>query len=255
MFERIYGAGSPEERAANSARRHAEQKSILDFVQVSARRMEQRLGREDREKLDEYLTGVREVEQRIERVERLGPPADPGRPAPDGTPRDYREHIRILFDMMLLAFRSDSTRVVSFLIGHDGSNRSFRDIGVSGGHHDLSHHGKDAGKMELVSRIDRFYSEELAYFLERMKEAKDTDGKSLLHNSMVVWGSGLSDGHWHTHVDLPIVVAGNAGGRFQPGRHVDVGETPLNNLFVRMLGEVGMPGKSFGDSTGSETRV
>ena len=109
--------------------------------------------------------------------------------------------------------------------------------------------------MELVSRIDRFYSEELANFLERMKEAKDMDGKSLLHNTMVVWGSGLSDGHWHTHVDLPIVVPRNAGGRFQPGRHVDVGETPLNNLFVRMLGEVGMPGKSFGDSTGSETRV
>ena len=255
VFERIYGSGSREERAVNAARRHAEQKSILDFVQNSARKMEQRLGREDREKLDEYLTGVREVEQRIERVERLGPPADPGRPAPDGTPRDYREHIRILFDMMLLAFQSDSTRVASFLIGHDGSNRSFREIGVSGGHHDLSHHGKDAGKMELVSRIDHFYSEELAYFLERMKKAKDADGKSLLHNSMIVWGSGLSDGHWHTHVDLPIVVAGNAGGKFQPGRHVDAGDTPLNNLFVRMLEEVGMPGKSFGDSTGSEKRV
>ena len=255
VFERIYGSGSREERAVNAARRHAEQKSILDFVQNSARKMEQRLGREDREKLDEYLTGVREVEQRIERVERLGPPADPGRPAPDGTPRDYREHIRILFDMMLLAFQSDSTRVASFLIGHDGSNRSFREIGVSGGHHDLSHHGKDAGKMELVSRIDHFYSEELAYFLERMKKAKDADGKSLLHNSMIVWGSGLSDGHWHTHVDLPIVVAGNAGGKFKPGRHVDAGDTPLNNLFVRMLEEVGMPGKSFGDSTGSEKRV
>ena len=255
IFERIYGSGSPEERAVNAARRHAEQKSILDFVQHSARKMEQRLGREDREKLDEYLTGVREVEQRIERVERLGPPADPGRPAPDGTPRDYRDHIRILFDMMLLAFQSDSTRVASFLIGHDGSNRSFREIGVSGGHHDLSHHGKDAGKMELVSRIDHFYSEELAYFLERMKKAKDADGKSLLHNSMIVWGSGLSDGHWHTHVDLPIVVAGNAGGKFQPGRHVDAGDTPLNNLFVRMLEEVGMPGMSFGDSTGSEKRV
>jgi hypothetical protein len=255
VFERIYGSGSREERAVNAARRHAEQKSILDFVQNSARKMEQRLGREDREKLDEYLTGVREVEQRIERVERLGPPADPGRPAPDGTPRDYREHIRILFDMMLLAFQSDSTRVASFLIGHDGSNRSFREIGVSGGHHDLSHHGKDAGKMELVSRIDHFYSEELAYFLERMKKAKDADGKSLLHNSMIVWGSGLSDGHWHTHVDLPIVVAGNAGGKFQPGRYVDAGDTPLNNLFVRMLEEVGMPGKSFGDSTGSEKRV
>ncbi|HJM63152.1 MAG: DUF1552 domain-containing protein [Roseibacillus sp.] len=255
VFERIYGSGNPEERAANAARRHAEQKSILDFVQDSARKMEQRLGREDREKFDEYLTGVREVEQRIERVERLGPPADPGRSAPDGTPRDYREHIRILFDMMLLAFQSDSTRVVSFLIGHDGSNRSFRNIGVSGGHHDLSHHGKDARKMELVSRIDRFYSEELAYFLERMKETRDADGKSLLHNSMVVWGSGLSDGHWHTHVDLPIVVAGNAGGKFQSGRHVDAGEAPLNNLFVRMLKEVGLPGVRFGDSTGAEKRV
>ena len=252
VFERIYAAGSAKEQAA----RRAEQRSILDFVRGSARKMESRLGREDREKLDEYLTGVREVEQRIERAEKFGPPADPGRPAPEpGAPRDYREHIRILFDMMLLAFKSDSTRVASFLIGHDGSNRSFKTVGVSEGHHDLSHHGDDREKMEKVSRIDRYYLEEFAYFLERMREAKDIDGQSILHNSMVVWGSGLSDGNSHSHDDLPIVVAGHAGGKFQPGRHVDVGAAPLNNLFVRMLEEIGLQDAKFGDSTGSEKRV
>lgn len=251
VFERIYGSGTAKDQAA----RRAEQRSILDFVQDSARRMEGRLGREDREKLDEYLTGVREVELRIERAEKFGPPADPGRPAPDGTPRDYREHIRILFDMILLAFKSDSTRVASFLIGHDGSNRSMRTIGVSDGHHDLSHHGNDLAKIEKVSRIDLFYLEEFAYFLERMRESKDVDGQSLLHNSMVVWGSGLSDGNRHTHEDLPIIVAGHAGGNFQPGRHFDVGDAPLNNLFVRLLEEVGLPNTQFGDSTGSEKKV
>lgn len=255
VFERIYGAGTAKERAATQEQRHAEQRSILDFVQDSARKMERRLGVEDQEKLDEYLTGVREVEQRIERAEKFGPPADPGRLAPDGTPRDYREHIRILFDMMILAFKSDSTRVASFLIGHDGSNRSIRAAGVSAGHHDLSHHGNDQDTMAKVSRIDRFYLEEFAYFLERMRGTKDVDGQTLLHNSMVVWGSGLSDGNSHSHDDLPIIVAGQAGGKFQPGRHLDVGDAPLNNLFVRLLEEVGLPKAEFGDSTGSEQRV
>ncbi len=252
VFERVYGSGTPEERA----RRRAEQRSILDFVQDSARKLEGRLGRDDREKLDEYLTGVREVEQRIERTEKFGPAADPGRPAPDpSTPRDYREHIRILFDMMILAFKSDSTRVASFLIGHDGSNRSIHHAGVRGGHHDLSHHGNDEEKMAKVSRIDQFYLEEFAYFLERMRETKDVDGHPLLHNSMVVWGSGLSDGNRHTHVDLPIILAGQGGGVFQTGRHHDVGDVPLNNLFVRLLSEVGLEGAQFGDSTGVEKRV
>lgn len=256
VFERLYGVGSPEERAANFARRHAEQRSILDFVRQSARKMEQQLGKEDRVKLDEYLTGVREVEQRIERFEKLGPPTDPGRPAPQpGAPRNYREHIRVLFDMMLLAFKSDSTRVISFLLGHDGSNRSFHSVGVSEGHHDLSHHGDEQARMDKVSLIDRFYLEELAYFLKQMREAKDADGNTLLHNSMVVWGSGLSDGNRHSHDDLPIIMAGNAGGRFTPGQHRDLGTTPLNNLFVRMLQELGLKGARFGDSTGPEKRV
>ena len=109
--------------------------------------------------------------------------------------------------------------------------------------------------MDQVSIIDHFYIEEFAYFLERMNESKDIDGQSLLHNSMVVWGSGLSDGNQHSHEDLPIIVAGHAGGKFQPGRHLDVGATPLNNLFVRMLEEIGLPKAQFGDSTGSERRV
>ena len=218
--------------------------------------MESKLDSADRDKLDEYLTGVREVEQRIETAEKLGLPDDPGRPAPEGgVPRNYREHIRILFDMLLLAFKSDSTRVASFLIGHDGSNRSFKDIGVSGGHHALSHHGNDEEKMKNVSLIDHFYLEEFAYFLDKMRSTQDVDGHSLLHNSMVVWGSGLSDGNIHSHEDLPIILAGQAGGKFTPGRHPDLGSTPLNNLFVRMLEEIGLSGASFGDSTGSEKRI
>lgn len=256
VFERIYGSGTREEQVASLAQRRAEKRSILDFVRDSAHRMESKLDHSDRDKLDEYLTGVREVEQRIEKAEKLGLPDDPGRPAPEGgVPRNYREHIRILFDMLLLAFKSDSTRVASFLIGHDGSNRSFKDIGVSGGHHDLSHHGNDQDKMARVSLIDRFYLEEFAYFLGLMRSTKDIDGHSLLHNSMIVWGSGLSDGNRHSHEDLPVILAGNAGGKFNPGRHVDVGATPLNNLFVRMLEEIGLPEAEFGDSTGSEKRV
>ena len=252
VFERMFGSGPAKERAA----RRAERRSILDFVQDSAAEMERRLGRKDRGKLDEYLTGVREIEQRLERIERLGPPADPGRPAPSGAvPESFREHIRILLDMTALAFQSDSTRVVSFMIGTDGSNRSIREAGVSEGHHDLSHHGNDKGKMAKVRQVDRFYLEELAYFLDRMKKTKDADGQTLLHNSMVVWGSGLSDGNAHTHVDLPIILAGNAGGNFQTGRHIDVGDVPLNNLFVRLLQEVGLEGAQFGDSTGVETRI
>jgi len=256
VFERLYGVGTVEEQAANLEQRRTEKRSILDFVRDSARKMENSLDRTDKEKLDEYLTGIREVEKNIERAEKLGPPPAPGRATPEhGAPRNYREHIRILFDMIILAFKSDSTRVASFLIGHDGSNRSFKDIGVSSGHHDLSHHGNNQEKMDQVSLIDHFYIEEFVYFLERMNAAKDVDGHSLLHNSMIVWGSGLSDGNQHSHKDLPIIVAGHAGGKFQPGRHLDVGAKPLNNLFVRMLEEIGLPKAQFGDSTGSEKRV
>lgn len=252
VFERLFGGGSSKDRQKSLAKRRAEKRSILDIVMDDAKSMNGELGRNDRNKLDEYMTGVREIERRIEKAESFGPPPDPGVPAPEeGVPREYQEHIRLLFDMMLLAFKTDQTRITSFLLAHDGSNRSFSHLGVNEGHHGLSHHRNDRNKMDKIVKIDAFYTEQLAYFLERMKSTEDVDGKSLLHNSMIVWGSGHSDANRHTHDDLPIILAGNAGGKFNPGRHLELpGDTPLNNLYMRMLHEAGAPAERIGDSTG-----
>ncbi len=252
VFERLFGGGGQTEREQGLAKRRAEQRSILDFVLEDAKTMEKRLGRNDQQKLDEYITGVREIEQRIEKAESFGPPPDPGVPAPEGgVPREFHEHIRLMFDMMVLAFRTDQTRVSTFLLAHDGSNRNFPTHGVREGHHGLSHHRRDQSKIDKLARIDAFYLEQFAYFLDRMSTTKDVDGKSLLHNSMIVWGGGLSDGDRHTHNDLPIILAGQAGGEFRTGRHVDLKtDIPMNNLYLRMLEEMGAPAGRLGDSTG-----
>ena len=224
---------------------------LLDFVQQDAKALQKYLGRSDRGKLDEYLTGVREIERQIEKAEAMGLPVDPGEAAPDGNPGSYKEHLRLMMDMMVLAFKTDSTRISTFLMAHDGSNRSFQDIGVNDGHHNISHHKRDPKNLEKIAKIDHFYMEQLAYFLDRLKNTPDVDGKSLLHNSMIVYGGCISDGDRHNHNDLPIIVAGNAGGAFSPGRHVDLGEdVPLANLYLRMLDEFGVKEKRFGDSTG-----
>jgi hypothetical protein len=251
VFERLFGSGSKEERLANFRQRRDEQRSILDFVLGDAQQLKQELGRNDAQKLEEYLAGVREIESRIERSERFGEPADPGVPTPEGVPASYRDHIRLMFDLLWLAFQTDSTRIASFLLAHDGSNRTFDDIGVTDGHHTLSHHLNDPQKMAKIARIDRFYVEQLAYFLGKMRDTKDVDGRSLLDNSMLVYASGLSDGNRHRHDDLPVIVAGRAGGAFTPGLHRRLGDkTPMTNLYVRMLDEMGVPVTSFGDSTG-----
>lgn len=251
VFERLFGSGSAKERAANLGARYASKKSVLDFVQADAKALHRYLGRSDRHKMDEYLTGVREIERQIEKAEAMGLPVDPGVPAPDATPASYKEHLRLIMDMMVLAFKTDSTRIASFLMAHDGSNRSFQEIGVNDGHHNISHHQKNPDNMAKIAKIDAFYMEQFAYFMEKMKTTKDVDGKSLLHNSMIVYGGCISDGDRHNHDDLPIVVAGNAGGAFTPGRHVDLGEdVPMANLHLRMLEEFGVKEKRFGDSTG-----
>ena len=152
---------------------------------------------------------------------------------------------------MVLAFQTDSTRISSFMMAHDGSNRSFASIGVPQGHHHLSHHGRDKEKLEQIAKIDRFYVEQFAYFLDKMQAAKDIDGNSLLDNSMIVFGSGISDPDRHDHDDLPIVLAGGGAGTLQPGRHVRFkGDIPLTNLYLSMLDRVNVKAERIGDSDG-----
>lgn len=251
VFERLFGAGSAQERASSLGQRLASKKSVLDFVEQDAKALQKYLGRSDRSKLDEYLTGVREIERQIEKTEAMGLPVDPGVPAPQEKPGSYQEHLRLMLDMMVLAFKTDSTRISTFLMAHDGSNRSFQDIGVSDGHHNLSHHQRKQENLAKIAKIDYFYMEQLAYFLQKLKDTPDVDGKSLLHNSMIVYGGCISDGDRHNHNDLPVVVAGHAGGAFNPGRHVELGEdVPMANLYLRMLEEFGVKERRFGDSNG-----
>jgi len=256
VFERMFGSGSAAERKKSLGQRLASKKSVLDFIENDARALHRHLGRTDQQKLDEYLTGVREIEKQIEKAESLGLSVDPGVSAPKGQPENYQEHLRLMFDMMLLAFKTDTTRISTFLMAHDGSNRSFAEIGVNDGHHNISHHRKDQGALAKIAKIDLFYMQQLAYFLEKMNSTEDVDGKSLLHNSMIVYGGCISDGDRHNHNDLPIVVAGHGGGAFKPGRHVNLGEdVPLSNLYLKMLDEFGVKEKRFGDSTGTLSKI
>ncbi len=255
VFERLFGAGKGEERLRNLENRIERQQSILDFVQEDAKQLHRQLGRNDRRKLDEYFTGVREIEQRLDRTQELGLPAEPNMDTPEGIPGAYRDHIRLMLDLLVLAYQSDSTRIGTFLLAHDGSNRSFNDLGIAEGHHYLSHHGKKPDRLEKLAKIDQFYVEQLAYFLDRMQQTREADGSTLLDNSMLVYCSGLSDPDRHKHDDLPVIVAGRGGGALSPGRHVNVGATPMSNLYVAMLNRFGVPVDSFGDSTAALSNV
>jgi hypothetical protein len=250
VFERLFGSGKGAERQRSYEARQFRQKSILDFVLEDVHDLNRQLGRNDQHKLDEYLNGVREIEQRIQKAERFGPLPDPGTDTPEGVPGEYQEHIRLLMDMLVLAFQTDSTRISTFMLAHDGSNRSFRDIGVSDGHHNLSHHQNKEDILEKIAKIDLFYTQQLAYFLERMRDTKEANGKSLLENSMLVYCSGLADGNRHSHDNLPVIVAGHGGGALNPGKHISYDRVPMTNLYVNMLNSMGVQTDSFGDSTG-----
>lgn len=247
VFERLFGEVGldPETRH----RRMLSRRSVVDAVMEDARSLVRMLGTRDREKLDEYMEAVRSIERRLDSHE-AGTAID-GTGLPKGTPRDRGEHIRLLGDMMVLAFQSDSTRVATFMFANDGSNRPYPEIGIGDGHHDVSHHGKDSDKLDKKRRIDTFHVEQLAYVLKRMAAIPEPGGGNLLANSMIVYGAGISDGDRHNHDDLPTLVAGQAGGRLQAGLHrVFAPNTPMTNLFVTMLDKFGVPCETLGDSTG-----
>ncbi len=256
VFERLFGAGSTEERIKELQRRRAEQRSILDFVMEDARDMQRRLNAPDKDKLDQYLTGVRELEARIQRAEKLGDPKNPAQDTPPGIPPTYAEHIQLMFDTLVLAFQTDSTRVATMLLAHDGSNRSFAEIGIPEGHHDLSHHRNNQEWIQKLSDIDLWYAKQFAHFLERLRDTPDVDGKSLLENSMIVYGSGNADGNAHSHTNLPMVLAGGGGGTLTPGRFIKHGSKPTSNLFLSLADRMGVRGlERFGDSTGRLANV
>ena len=254
VFERLFGNGSKGERNESLARRQRYQKSILDFVLEDARSLTRKVSGNDRQKLDEYLVAVREIEQRIQRAEGESVSKSTvlaGLGKPEGVPDSYQEHIRLMGDMMILAFQTDVTRVSTFMLANAGSNRSYRPIGVNEGHHSLSHHQNDRDKLEKISKINTFHVEQLSYMLQKMKSIPEGDG-SLLDHCMIVYGSGISDGNRHNNENLPIVLAGRGGGWIRPGRHIQYsGDTPLNNLFVTMLNQAGATTDSFNDSTGT----
>lgn len=249
VFDRLFGGGSRNEIVQNQALRDQYQKSVLDFVLEDAKRLKANLGYTDRRKLDEYMTAVRELEQRIEQAQHYAA-IMPGLNKPTGIPKDYEQHVRLMYDLLALALQTDQTRIASFIMAHDGSNRAYPSIGVSDGHHDLSHHGNDEAKKQKIAKINRFHIAQFSYFLQKLKSIKEGDG-TLLDNCMIVYGSGIGDGNRHNHDDLPVLVAGKGGGTIQPGRHIRYPkDTPMANLYLSMLDRVGVPTQRLGDSTG-----
>ena len=245
VFEAMFGSA---DKNAN-AERQQRKKSVLDFVMADAKRLQQRATGADKNKLDEYFTSVREIEQRIESAEKHRKER-PEIDVPNGVPETYREHIRAMYDLMLVAFQTDSTRVASFMLAHDGSNRTFPEIGVNEAHHGISHHQRDERRLSLIAKIDEYYAAEFARFLKNMRDIKEGDG-TLLDHSMIVYGSGISDGDRHNHDQLPIILAGHGNGTLQAGRLMETKEeTPLTNLHLSLLDRMGVKADRVGDSTG-----
>jgi hypothetical protein len=249
VFDRLFANGHAGEMDEARIKRDRYRKSILDFALDDARKLKTQLGYTDRRKLDEYLTAVRELEQRIERANHFAvEPPDYDRPK--GVPRSYEDHLKLQFDLMALAFQTDTTRIATFIMAHDGSNRQYPFIGVRDGHHDLSHHGGDEEKKNKIAKINRFHTTQFAYFLNKLRSIREAEG-TLLDNCMIVYGSGLGDGNRHNHDNLPVLLAGKGGGTIQTGRHIRFEkETPMTNLFLSMLDRVGAPTERLGDSTG-----
>jgi len=255
-FERLFGDGAPGQRTQANKLRQQAQQSVLDFVMDDAQKMQKRLGAKDRDKLDQYLTGVREVEARIQKSEKFGATPDPAIETPSGVPASQEEYVQIMYDIMALAFQTDSTRVATFCLAHDGDNRSFSHIGIPEGHHDISHHQNNPERIAKVAKIDLWYAQQFARFLKKLQNAKDVDGKSVLDNSMILYGGGNSDGNRHTHTNLPLVLAGSGGGTLGSSAYVRYGSEPCANLFLSLADRMGATEiPRFGDSTGRLAKV
>lgn len=247
VFERLFASSKDPARAKRDAR----QKSILDYIREDSKSLAGRLGASDVRKLDEYFTSIRDIELRIARAEKLPPVKTPDYPAPTAIPAVYEEHIRLMCDLVVLAFQADVTRVVTFVLANEGSNKPYPFINVPEGHHDLSHHGGVAEKQAKLRLINTFHTRQLAYLLGKLNAVPEGDGM-LLDHTMIAYGSGIHDGNAHNHEDLPIILAGGGCGTLTPGRHICLKkETPITNLWVSLLNRMDVTVEKLGDSSGA----
>lgn len=256
VFERLFGGNDPKELTAARAKKELYNKSVLDFVSQDAKNLTKQLGQGDQRKLDEYLTAVREIETRIEKIRQINqnrkPVAKPNLQLPNNVPNDFQEHARLMCDLLVLSFQTDTTRVATLPFANDGSNRSYKPIGVPDGHHDLSHHGKNPDKQAKIKKINTHHMEQLVYMLDKMQNIREANGKTLLDNSLIVYGSGIGDGDRHNHDELPILLLGKGGTDLAGNRHLKYAkDTPLMNLYLAMFERLGAPLNRFGDSTGT----
>jgi len=257
VFERLFGSLDLGTDPVQRRRQEMYEKSILDGVIDDAKRLQASLSGADKHKMDEYLTSVREVESRIQMVEKAGKTAPPGIPAPSpSVPADFGEHSRLMTDLLVLAFQTDMTRVATVLFSIEQSPRAYgAEIGLPEGHHGLTHHSGDKEKIEKVTQINCYHIKSLVYAIEKMKAIKEGDG-TLLDHSMIMYGSGISDGNRHDHGNLPTIIAGRGNGTLKPGRHVRYApKTPMADLFVAMLDRMGVESERFGDSQGKLDRL
>ena len=248
-FELLFGAGgTPEERE----RRRRTHKSILDWVAAEVAELNQELSAADRRRLDQFLQNVREIERRIERVEAknaTGQERDLPN-APPGVPDSFSEHMKLMFDLQVLAFQNDMTRVVSFKTGRDASNRIFPESESKRPFHPASHHGDNTERIQEFNKISKYRVSQMAYFLKRLEETQD-GGADLLQQTMIVWGSPMGDANLHNHRRCPLVVFGGANGRLKGGSHIKAADgTPMANAMLSLLNKLGHEITSFGDSTG-----
>ncbi len=250
VFERLFGdqdfSLTPEQRTLKSQQR----RSILDLVNSRTQRLVQDLGPSDRRKMDEYLTGIQELEKRIKMAEESHDEVKPGIDKPAGIPVAYSDYIKLMFDLQILAFQGDLTRVSSLVFGREASVRTYGEIGVADPHHPLSHHRNLPENMAKLAKINTFHTSLFASFIEKLKSTKDGDG-TLLDHSMIVYGGAICDGNSHSHVDLPVILAGRGDGQLKPGRHIVYEKgTPMTNLYLTLLERMSVPTDKLGDSTG-----
>lgn len=246
VFERMFGDSEATDEMSRAQQLRIKS-SILDFVQADAARLSGRLGVNDRRKMDQYLDSVRDVERRIQRTARAPGLASAGQTAPAGIPDSFADHVRLMIDLQVLALQADITRVCSFMLGREISNRAYPEVGVADAHHMLSHHGGDPAKIEKLARINRFHVEQFAYYLDRMTSTRDGEGV-LLDSTLVLAGASLGEPNEHDNMNLPALLA---GGGLPGNRHILVPQhTPMCNLMLAMMHELGLPLEKFGDSTG-----